>query len=71
MPTTVETRKRHKSRGRTKLFALSSLIAVSAFIYWEQAALLYVASTIFICVVLILVAFGNLERTEDLTEKGN
>jgi uncharacterized membrane protein YhaH (DUF805 family) len=71
MPTTVERRKRHKSRGRTKLFALSSLIAVSAFIYWEQAALLYVASTIFICVVLILVAFGNLERTEDLTEKGN
>lgn len=60
MPKTVETRKRRKWRGRTKLYALGALGAVSALIYWEQAALLYIASTLFICVVLILVAFGKL-----------
>jgi hypothetical protein len=61
MPKTVETKRRRKWRGRTKLYALGALAAVSALIYWEQAALLYIASTLFICVVLILVAFGNLE----------
>jgi len=64
MPKTVETRKRRKWRGRTKLYALSALVLVSALIYWEQAALLYVASTIFICVVLIVVAFGNLHHQD-------
>jgi len=61
MPKTVETTRRRKWRGRTKLYALGALAVVSALIYWEQAALLYIASTLFICVVLILVAFGNLE----------
>jgi hypothetical protein len=61
MAKTVETRKRRKWRGRTKLYALGALGVVSALIYWEQAALLYIASTLFISVVLILVAFANLE----------
>jgi peptidoglycan/LPS O-acetylase OafA/YrhL len=61
MAKTVETRRRRKWRGRTKLYALSALALVSAFLYWEQAALLYVASTAFICIVLIVVAFADLE----------
>ena len=64
MPKTVETRKRRKWRGRTKLYALSALALVSLFIYWEQVALLYVASTIFICVVLLLAAFADLEHKD-------
>jgi hypothetical protein len=79
-----ETRRRHKWRGRTKLYALGALASVSALIYWEQAALLYVASTLFISVVLIVVAFANLERKDaqfsaaataadaaEVSEKGN
>jgi hypothetical protein len=61
MPKTVETRKRHKWRGRTKLFALGALIFVSTLIYWEQVALLYVASTVLLCAVLLAVAFADLE----------
>ena len=62
MPRTVETRVRRKWRGRTKLYALGALLLVSALIYWEQVALLYLASTAFICVVLLVVALADLER---------
>ena len=61
MPETVETRKRRKWRGRTKLFALGALILVSALIYWEQVALLYVTSTVLMCLVLLAAAFADLE----------
>lgn len=64
MPKTVETRKRRRWRGRTKLYALGALVLVSALIYWEQVALLYLASTLFLCVVLLVVAFANLERND-------
>ena len=57
----VENRKRRKWSGRTKLYVLSALIVVGALLYWEQAALLYVVSTVFICAVLLAVAFANLE----------
>lgn len=61
MKKTVENRKRRKWRGRTKLYALGALTIVSALIYWEQAALLYVVSTLMICLVLFAVAFAKLE----------
>lgn len=61
MKKTVENGKRRKWRGRTKLYALAALIIVSALIYWEQAALLYVVSTLMICLVLFAVAFADLE----------
>ena len=64
MSKTVEIRKRRKWRSRTKLYALSALALVSLLIYWEQVALLYVASTIFICVVLLLAAFADLEHKD-------
>lgn len=57
----VEMRKRRSRRRRTYIWALSGLAAVSALIYWEQTALLFVLSTLAICVLLILVAFANLE----------
>lgn len=61
MSKTVETRKRRKWRGRTKLFALGALALISALIYWEQVALLYVASTVLMCLVLLAAAFADLE----------
>ena len=64
MNKTVNIGKRRKWRGRTKIYALSALIIVIALIYWEQAALLYVASTLMICAVLMAVAFANLERKD-------
>ena len=61
MPKTVDTRKRRKWRGRTKLFALGALVFISALIYWEQVALLYLASTVLMCLVLLAAAFADLE----------
>lgn len=61
MKKTVQNQKRRKWRGRTKLYTLAALIVVSALLYWEQAALLYVVSTLFICLILFAVAFANLE----------
>lgn len=61
MSKTVEMRKRRKWRGRTKLSALGALALVSALIYWEQVALLYVVSTVLMCLVLLAAAFADLE----------
>ena len=69
MPKTVETRKRRRWRGRTKVYALGALVLVSALIYWEQVALLYLASTLLMSVLLVLVAFADLEGNDrQLTE---
>ena len=69
MKKTAEIRKRRKWRGRTKLYALAALIVASALIYWEQAALLYVVSTLMICLLLFAVAFANLEgRDRELSQ---
>lgn len=57
----VEMRKRRSRRRRTYIWALSGLTGVSALIYWEQTSLLFVLSTLAICVLLILVAFADLE----------
>ena len=61
MSKTVEPRKRHKWRGRTKLVALGALVLVSALIYFEQVALLYVASTVLISIVLLAAGLADLE----------
>lgn len=66
----VETKARRRWRGRTKLYALGALAFVSALIYWEQAALLYVASTIFICVILLAAAFADLEGKDQRLSEG-
>lgn len=57
----VELRKRRTWRRRTYIWVLSSLTAVSALIYWEQTALLFVLSTVAMSVLLTMVAFSDLE----------
>ena len=37
---------------------------VIALLYWEQAAVLYVLSTLAMCALLLVVAFSNLEARD-------
>jgi hypothetical protein len=48
-------------RRRRKFFWLLVAAAVCALLYQEQVAVLYVLSTLAICVLMIVVAFSNLE----------
>ena len=51
-------------RRRRKFFWLFALAAVSALVFGEQVALLYVLSTLAMCGLLIVVAFSNLEARD-------
>jgi hypothetical protein len=52
-------------RGRRrKLFWLFAAAAVCALLFEEQAAVLYVLSTLAICGLMIVVAFSNLEARD-------
>lgn len=66
----VETTKRRNWRRNTYIWMLSALAAVSALIYWEQTSLLYVLSTLAMCVLLLVVAFSDLEgRDRELNKQ--
>ena len=56
--------RRRALRLKTKVSILIALITVSALIYWEQTALLYVFSTLAVCALLTLVAFADLESKD-------
>ena len=60
----VETRKRRVWRRTTYIWTLGGLAAISALIYWEQTALLFVLSTLAMCVLLMIVALANLEARD-------
>ncbi|HSE21114.1 MAG TPA: hypothetical protein VLB68_05630 [Pyrinomonadaceae bacterium] len=53
-----------KRRRRRKLFWLFAAAAVSALLFEEQVAVLYVLSTLAVCGLMIVVAFSNLEARE-------
>jgi hypothetical protein len=65
----VETTKRRSWRRSTYIWMLSALAAVSALLYWEQTALLYVLSTLAMCILLIVVAFSDLEGRDSELNK--
>lgn len=51
-----------QGRRRRGLIRVSGAVAlVAALLYWEQAALLYVLSTLAMCGLLFVVAFSDLE----------
>lgn len=56
-----QNRMRKQRRRRRKFFWLFAVAAISALLYEEQVAALYVISTLAICGLLIVVAFSNLE----------
>ena len=51
-------------RRRRRFFWLFAAAAVSALLFDEQVAVLYVFSTLAICGLLIVVAFSNLEARD-------
>ena len=62
-------RRNSKSRMRKRryrkfawIFGTSAI--VMALLYWEQAAVLYVLSTLAICALLVVVMFSNLEARD-------
>ena len=55
---------RIQRRRRRKLFWLFAAAAVSALLFAEQVAVLYVLSTLVICGLRIVVAFSNLESRD-------
>lgn len=70
MAQTIANRRRSWRRS-TKLTLLIAVIAVSALVYWEQSAALYVLSTLAICVVLSLVAVADLEGKDRELSRAN
>ena len=55
---------KRQKRRRRKLFWLFAALAVSALLFAEQAAALYVLSTLALCGLMIVVAFSNLEARD-------
>lgn len=57
----VERGQRRVWQRRTYIWVFSGLAIISALIYWEQTALLFVLSTVVMCALLIIVAISDLE----------
>jgi Flp pilus assembly protein TadB len=58
-----------KRRYRKFAWIFSSSAIVIALLYWEQAAVLYVLSTLAVCALLLVVMFSNLEaRDKELNQ---
>lgn len=53
-----------KRRYRKFAWIFGSIAIVIALLYWEQAAVLYVLSTLVLCALLLVVAFSNLEARD-------
>lgn len=53
-----------KRRYRKFAWIFGSSAIVIVLLYWEQAAVLYVLSTLAMCAVLLVVAFSNLEARD-------
>lgn len=53
-----------KRRYRKFVWIFGSTAIVIALLYWEQAAVLYVLSTLAMCALLLVVAFSNLEARD-------
>ena len=49
---------------RKFLWIFSGLVTVCALLYWEQAAVLYVLSTLAVCGLMLVVALSNLEAKD-------
>ena len=54
------TTERGRSRRRTWFWLIVATASVTAMVYWEFTALLYVLSTLAMCTLLLIVAFSKL-----------
>jgi predicted Zn-dependent protease len=55
---------RSARRHRKLLWIFGATFTISALLYWEQAGLLFVLSTLAVCALLLVVAFSNLEARD-------
>lgn len=55
---------RSARRHRKLLWIFGGTFTIGALLYWEQAGLLFVLSTLAICGLLLVVAFSNLEARD-------
>jgi low affinity Fe/Cu permease len=53
-----------KRRYRKFAWIFSTSAVVIALLYWEQAAVLYVLSSLAVCALLLVVMFSNLEARD-------
>ena len=53
-----------RRRYRKSIWIFGTTALVIALLYWEQAAVLYVISTLAMCALLLVVAFSNLEARD-------
>jgi len=61
---------RSARRHRKLLWIFGGIFTICALLYWEQAGLLFVLSTLAICGLLLVVAFSNLEtRDKDIHDR--
>ena len=58
-----------KRRYRKFAWIFGSSAIVIALLYWEQAAILYVLSTLAMCALLLVVMFSNLEARDKELQK--
>ena len=54
-----------RRRYRKYFWTFGTTALVIALLYWEQAAVLYVISTLAMCALLLVVAFSNLEARDN------
>ena len=59
-----ESRIRIVRRYRKFLWIFGGTFTICALLYWEQAGVLFVLSTLAICGLLLVVAFSNLEARD-------
>lgn len=69
MKNAVVRRNRRGWRRRTYVWAIASIALVSGLLYWEQAAVLYLISSVVICALLLIVAFADLESSDKQLQK--
>ena len=61
---------RSARRHRKLLWIFGGTFTIGALLYWEQAGLLFVLSTLAICGLLFVVAFSNLEvRDKEIRDR--
>ena len=62
MSRTEKTKTKRRWRKRTWLLILSVSVAGGALLYWDQVAWLYVLSTLAVTILLLRVAFADLQE---------
>jgi hypothetical protein len=64
MSQTGKTKTKRRWRKRTWVWILSATLAGGALLYWDQVAWLYVLSTLAVTILLLRVAFADLQEDD-------